>query len=39
LAQILIDLNYSNSRVRQSIQLIRMFRIKKLRLRLENLTK
>jgi hypothetical protein len=39
LAQILIDLNYSNSRVRQSIQLIRMFRIKKFRLRLENLTK
>jgi hypothetical protein len=38
LAQILIDLNYSNSRARRSIQLNRMFRIKKCRLRLENLT-
>jgi hypothetical protein len=39
LAQILIDLNYSNSRVRRSIQLNRMFRIRKCRLRLENLTR
>jgi len=39
LAQILIDLNYSNSRARRSIQLNRMFRIKKCRLRLENLTR
>ncbi len=39
LAQILIDLNYSNSRARRSIQLNRMFRIKKFRLRLENLTR
>jgi len=36
LAQILIDLNYSNSR---TIQLNRMFRITKCRLRLENLTR